>query len=311
MLINSDCMPLPSADLGLVEFSLRQEELNLPQTLSSGQAFRWREVAPGWWFGFLSNRPVWLRHEKGVLSAHGLMEPPSRSELEQYFDLQTPIAEVIQTFPAEDEVLHAAVMKYSGLRVLRQDPWETLLSFILSSNKRILHIQQCIEHLCRNFGPRFDLATRKAVVSVYGWPTPDVLAKAGEDALRACALGYRAPFVSALARMLDSGKIQLSKPFHLEYPAAREYLMQIPGVGPKVADCVLLFAYNHPEAFPVDVWIDRVLRKYYTGGKPLRDRDKPAFVCRRFGPCAGYAQQYLFHWARCCLNDLEHADRPG
>ena len=300
-MFNSEVPTIPGPMCPAVALKVPDEELDLAQTLCNGQTFRWRECRPGQWFGLIENRPVWVTHHAGLLQVYGLPEPPSVVRVREYFDLATPMADILATFPAADPAMQAAVQAYAGMRLLHQDPWEMLMSFVLASNKRIPHIQQCIERLCARYGE--PIPTGEDGATVYGWPSASTLAGGTEADLRACALGYRAPYISALARMVESGAIDLVLPYSMRYEEAQRYLQQIPGIGPKVADCVLLFAYGHQEAFPIDVWIDRVLRRFYTGGKPVPAKEKAAFVRARFGPYAGYAQQYLFHWARCCSKD--------
>lgn len=203
--------------------------------------------------------------------------------------------EILATFP-EDEPMRAAVAHCRGLRLLRQEPWECLASFICSSTKQIVQIRQIVAMLSRRFGGR--LAVGEGIAPVFSFPTAARIAEASEAELRECKLGFRAPYLLATARAVASGKINLSGLSELPMDEARAALLGFPGVGVKIADCVLLFAYGFPRAFPVDVWISRALRRLYF---PKR-RPKPPrlrhFSQTYFGPHSGYAQQYLFHYMR-------------
>jgi N-glycosylase/DNA lyase len=192
------------------------------------------------------------------------------------------------------------------LRVLRQDPWECLASFILSSTKQIVQIRQIITLLCERFAEplrcgvesatRFDSATGRTLQ--FSFPTPQRLAAATEAELRACKMGFRAPHLLAAARQIADSKFDLERPRRLPLAEARAELMKLRGVGGKIADCVVLFAYGFNSAFPVDVWVARALRKLYFQRRPVTAKRLRHFAATHFGPHAGYAQQYLFHYMR-------------
>ncbi len=273
------------------EFTVKHYDL--AATLSSGQAFRWRQEG-GAWEGVIGSRWVRLRQDNDRISA----ETIGASDwhwLRHYLQLDVQLEEILATFP-EDEPMRAAVAHCHGLRLLRQDPWESLASFICSSTKRITQIQEIVALLSHRFGQ--PVPVPEGVAPVFSFPTAARLAEATEAELRACKLGFRAPYLAATARALASGKIDLSRLSDLPMDEARAVLLDLHGVGVKIADCVLLSAYGFPQAFPVDVWIDRALRQLYF---PKR-RPKPPrlrhFSQTYFGPHSGYAQQYLFHYMR-------------
>ncbi len=215
---------------------------------------------------------------------------------------------MLKTFP-DDEPMRAAVAACRGLRVLRQDPWECLASFILSSTKQIVQIRQIVALLCERFGepvcsgclrPPSD-GTQSAVTDRrynYSFPTPQRLAALTETELRACKMGFRAPHLLAAARQIAEGKLDLEKIRSLPLPEARAELMKLRGVGGKIADCVLLFAYGFDSAFPVDVWVERALQQLYFPRRRVNEKKLRRFAATHFGPHAGYAQQYLFHYMR-------------
>jgi N-glycosylase/DNA lyase len=240
---------------------------------------------------------------------------------------------VLKTFP-DDAPLRDAVASCRGLRILRQDPWECLASFILSSTKQIVQIRQIVALLCERFGepiaqpaatPPTDLvaadasplhliqsnvrADSRRLLRFSGsglnkdhlshsFPTAERLADATETELRACKMGFRAPHLLAAARQVAVGQFDLERLRHLPQAEARGELRKLRGVGAKIADCVLLFTYGFDGAFPVDVWIERALRELYFPRRRVSDKRLQRFAATHFGPHAGYAQQYLFHYMR-------------
>jgi N-glycosylase/DNA lyase len=209
-----------------------------------------------------------------------------------YFDLGRDYGSLKQRL-AEDPILRKALEYGWGIRILNQDPWETLISFIISSNNRIPRIKRIIENLAQRFGKAIPFEDE----AFYTFPQPEVLADASMEDLRACGCGYRAPYIKKTAQMVAAGIICLDEIKTLPYQQARQCLMRCMGVGPKVADCVLLFSMQKGEAFPVDVWVKRVMEALYFGVEvPVKKVQD--FAAEKFGPLAGLAQQYLFYYAR-------------
>ena len=176
--------------------------------------------------------------------------------------------------------------KHWGLRVLRQEPWETLASFIASSTKQIVQIRQIVANLARGFGENG------------AFPSVDAVARATHGQLVECKLGFRAKYLLAAARAIDKGEVRLDRLPAMDYERALEELTKLPGVGEKIAACTLLFSCGHHEAFPIDVWVERSLRRLYFGGQKVTAKKLRAFTRSHFGPYAGWAQQYLFFQER-------------
>jgi N-glycosylase/DNA lyase len=280
-------------------------DYDLSATLNSGQAFRWR-LREGWWEGVIGLRWVRLRAETD-LQRCGLAGQPSvilaeAAEpekdwrwLENYLQIGLNLADIVETFP-DDAPMRSAVAACRGLRLIRQDPWECLASFILSSSKQIVQIQQIVARLCERFGEQVIVPQNHE--PVYCFPLPGCLAAAGESELRACKMGFRAPNLRAAAEMVAGGGVDLARLPALPVGEARDALIRLPGVGRKIADCVLLFAYGFQDAFPVDVWVMKALRQLYFPRRHASLKRLQQFAATHFGPYAGYAQQYLFHYAR-------------
>jgi N-glycosylase/DNA lyase len=287
------------------EILLRVRDYDLAATLDSGQVFRWRKQNDSW-TGIIGKNQVRLAQTREGIFAETAEPQKCWDWLRDFLQTETDLAAVLKTFP-DDEPTRAAVTACHGLRVLRQEPWECLASFILSSTKQIVQIRQIIALLCERFGEpingrsvespgRPDSASGRALQ--FAFPSPDKIAAATEAGLRACKMGFRAPSLLAAAREIAGGKFDLEKIRALEYSEARAELMKLRGVGGKIADCVLLFAYGFDSAFPVDVWVERALQQLYFPRRRVSERKLRHFATTHFGPHAGHAQQYLFHYIR-------------
>jgi len=269
-------------------------EYDLDATLNSGQAFRWEKHFETW-TGVIGRNRVRLRSKPDAITAETDQEVSDWSWLENYLQLNVDLPALLQTFP-EDEPMRAAVTVCRGLRLLRQDPWECLASFILSSTKQIVQIRQIIGTLCERFGE--PLHALQPSRMLYSFPSPARLAQATEAELRACKMGFRAPYLLAAAKAIDAGALELGGLHSLPVDSARIELMRLSGVGRKIADCVLLFGYGAQTAFPIDVWIAKALRQLYFPRRKPNFQRLQHFAATHFGPYSGYAQQYLFHYMR-------------
>jgi len=269
-------------------------DYDLAATLSSGQVFRWR-ADNGSWIGVIGSHWVRLRADETSIHAETAEPVSDWTWLSDYLQLDLDLKQVLESFP-EEEPMRAAVAACRGLRLLRQDPWECLASFILSSTKQIVQIQQIVSQVCTRFGERIAVPADHA--PEFSFPSAARLAELGESELRACKMGFRAPYLLGAARQVAGGQVDLNSLRRLPVEQARSALMQLPGVGEKIAHCVLLFAYGFQRAFPVDVWVIKALRQLYFRGRRVKIRRLQEFGETHFGQNAGYAQQYLFHYMR-------------
>jgi len=267
---------------------------NLDATLGSGQAFRWERRQDAW-EGVVGRFWVRLTGTSNSLRAETAESPPNWEWLTNYLQTEVELEPILLAFPA-DEPMKRAVTACHGLRLLRQDPWECLASFILSSTKQIVQIQQIVRCICERFGERIPTAQEHG--AAYTFPTAERIAQTTEVELRACKMGFRAPYLLAAARTISRGEMDLTGLSGLPTEQARQLLMQLDGVGRKIADCVLLFAYGRQDAFPVDVWVTRALQELYFPKRRVRAERLLKFSQTYFGRYAGYAQQYLFHYIR-------------
>jgi N-glycosylase/DNA lyase len=270
------------------------ENYDLAATLACGQAFHWRRAGPAW-EGVVGSRWVRLRQENNSIHAEAAAAVSDWQWLRDYLQTEVDLAEILATFP-DDAPMRSAVAACRGLRLLRQDCWECLACFICSSTKQIVQIQQIVALLCRRFGQ--PLPVPPGTEPAWSFPTVERLAAVSQTELRECKLGFRAPFLSLTARKLAGGEVDLARLPEMPLEEARAILLALPGVGVKIADCVLLFACGLQGAFPLDVWITRALRELYFPGRRPKLARLRQFSRTYFGPNAGYAQQYLFHYMR-------------
>jgi N-glycosylase/DNA lyase len=262
--------------------------------LQSGQAFRWRKIEDAW-ESVVSGRWVRLKDEARGIRAEAVRSGDEDwNWIREYLQVNTNLRAVTASFP-KDEHLAAAVKECHGLRLLKQDPWECLASFILSSTKQIVQIQQIVALVCERFGERVPAASTE---QWFAFPEAERIAALSEAELRCCKMGFRAPYLKGSAEMVRRGEVNLDAIRALDVGAAREELMRLPGVGRKIADCVLLFAYGFQQAFPVDVWVLKAIRELYFPRRRPNVKKIIRFTESYFGPNAGYAQQYLFHYMR-------------
>lgn len=280
--------------------SLAVKGFDLEATLTSGQIFHWERHGDGW-IGAIASTGVYLEQSRRDLLR---CSAGCGSLVSHYFALDHDWKSIRATFPAHDPHLSAALAIRPGLRILRQPKWECLATFLTSALKQIPQIRILSLRLRARHGHEVPVSGYEASAPRVGvYPTPETLARAGEQALRDCGLGFRARTLWQTARVLTESGTDLEAWSELDDPALSRALMQLPGVGPKIADCVRLFAYGRLSAFPIDVWIARVLKELYGSQKFSTAEELRVFVQQHFGPYGGYAQQFLFEWAR--------AQKPG
>lgn len=273
---------------------------NVAQILESGQVFTFDKLSDHSYLLNVKQKLIKLTQQPESSSA--MLYNTTVSELdelwEHYFDLKTDYKQITDTLSKKDEYMAQAVLFGEGIRILRQDPWEMLISFILSQNKAIPHIKQCIYNLSKRYGKLIEPTIGEEEKCYYTFPTAYELVNATEEELRSCKIGFRAPYIIDACQKVVNEEVNLNDLIVLSTEEARSKLMTIKGVGPKIADCILLFAYSRSEVFPIDVWIKRVIEGLYFKGKEMKLDQIQSFAKDYFGDLAGYAQQYLFYYGR-------------
>ena len=253
--------------------------LDAALTLDCGQAFRWAQQPDGGWHGVAYGRPLTVYQNGENVTFRGADEAVFEAIWRRYFDLDRDYSAVCERLKA-DEYMRAAVTEFPGIRILRQEPWEALCSFIISQNNNIPRIKGIIDRLCRLLGEPLGGED-------YAFPTPEAVAAAGVEGLAPIRAGFRAKYIIDAAQKVSRGEIDFDRIAAEGLDYGREELIKIKGVGAKVAECTLLYGFGKVAAFPVDVWVRRIMQELYPNGLP---------------ECAegvrGIAQQYLFHWRR-------------
>ncbi|WMJ23049.1 DNA glycosylase [Paludicola sp. MB14-C6] len=262
-----------------LHLSISQDDLHIVNTLDCGQCFRWRKQEDNKMTGVVFDRVLTLKQTDDEVIFYNTTIKEFNDIWKAYFDLDTDYQSIKKRLMC-DQPLKASIEYAKGLRILKQDSFEALCSFIISQNNNIPRIKSTIEKLCERYGNQLS-------ETVYAFPTASVLSQLEKKDLQGLSLGYRDEYLLDCAKKVQSGQIKLEQVGSLPIDEARAELRTIKGVGPKVAECALLFGFYKVEAFPIDTWIKKVLSYYYTDGFP-----------KEFSEIAGIAQQYLFHYIR-------------
>ncbi len=266
--------------------------INVENSINSGQVFLWKK-SNDIWYG-INGQDILKISRTGEIKSH-------QNTKTDFFRKRDNIEEIIKSI-SKDCVTKKAVKKYLGLRILEQDPFQCLISFIVSSNSNIQKIKNSLEKISRKFGTKVEFENQEFFL----FPKPEIIAKTSINEIKNCGVGYRAKFIKEAANMIVLKKINFEYLKKCNYLDAKKEICKIPGVGNKVADCILLFSLNKLESFPLDRWMIRILEKYYSDKFELETKsitEKQYEILHKkivnyFGPYAGYAQQFLFKMER-------------
>lgn len=261
------------------------QNLNLSETFDCGQCFRWR-LENDRYVGVVYGEKLSARLEDDCLVLNFEKGCTLPEKWIEYFDLNLNYKKVLSEIAGIHPVISKAVENYKGIRILRQEPWEVLCSFIISQNNNIPRIKGIISRLCEYFGDD--------VGNEYSFPTAEKIASLDQDDLKPIRCGFRAEYILDAARRVASGEILFELLNDMSIDEARNVLMKIKGVGPKVAECALLYGFHRLDAFPMDVWMKKIMDKFFCNKSP-----------DMFGNYAGIVQQYLYHYIRSNPNLLE------
>jgi N-glycosylase/DNA lyase len=269
-------------------------------SINSGQTFLWQKLG-GEWYGVNGQRVLKISDLAGRTEFSSYLEVPSWER--EFFRLDDRIEEIYSSI-SNDPMIHVLVGKYPGLRVLRQDAEQCLFSFLCASNTNIPMIRRMLYNLCRKFGRRLTFDEHE----FFTFPVARDIGKASVAELMSCGLGYRSKSVQAAARKIADGSLELSTLKRMKYQESKDRLMQVEGIGNKIADCILLFSLDKLDAFPIDVWIARALSRHYEDVSKCKVSEKltahqyrtlSSVMRDYFGKYAGYAQQYIYYETRC------------
>ena len=270
------------------------EHFNIKHIFECGQCFRWYLEEDGSYTAIAGGMVANFLQEGTILYVDGVNEKEWRGFWHNYFDLDRDYGKIKEELSL-DPVLKEAITFGYGMRILNQDPYETIISFIISANNQIPRIKKAVEAIANDLGGYIRTYRGR---DHYSFPEPGALAEKTEEYIReAYRVGFRADRLREVSKRIADGEFDTSCIFDIEHKDAKELLTTLPGVGPKVSDCILLFAFDKGEAFPVDVWVKRVMEYFYFK-RPATKKELEDSGERLFGSLAGYAQQYLFYYAR-------------
>lgn len=259
-----------------------------------GQAFRWYKQEDKSYIAIHKGKVINVKKDGEDIIFYNTNMKDFQNIWHDYFDLGRDYSKIKKEL-SKDPILKEAIKFGEGIRILNQEPFETIISFIISANNQIPRIKKSIELISQNYGELIGTYNNE---EYYSFPEANVLARVDEKELEEISrVGYRAKYIVNTSKMIHSGEIDLSQVFELSTKEAKEILMKLPGVGPKVSDCVLLFAFNKDDAFPVDVWIGRIMKHFYLE-ENTKLKDISIYANDKFKDLAGFAQQYLFYYAR-------------
>ena len=266
--------------------------IDIDNSINSGQVFLWEKQGSDW-YG-IDGQNVLKINKNGVIKS-------IRNLKTDFFRKNDNMQEIIKSI-SKDKTVKKAVKEYEGLRLFRQDPFQCLISFIISSNSNIQKIKNSLEKITKKFGKKVKIQNKEFFL----FPEPEKIAKATIDEIKSCGVGYRAPFIKEAAKMVILKKIDFEYLKKCDYHEAKKNICLVPGIGNKVADCIMLFSLNKLESFPLDTWMIKILEKYYS--KEFKIKTKTITqkqyellhekIVNYFGPYCGYAQQYLFKMER-------------
>ena len=269
-----------------------QFSIDIDNSINSGQVFLWKKDGPDW-YG-INGQDILKINKNAVIKS-------IQNSKTDFFRKNDNMQEIIKSI-SKDKTVKEAIKQYEGLRIFKQDPFQCMISFIISSNSNIQKIKNSLEKITKKFGVKVEIQNKEFFL----FPKPEKLAKASIEEIKKCGVGYRAPFIKQAAEMIFSKKIDLEYLEKLDYKEAKKNICLIPGVGNKVADCILLFSLNKLEAFPLDTWMIKILEKYYSNEfkietKTITQKQYEILhekIVNYFGPYCGYAQQFLFKMER-------------
>ena len=264
-----------------------------------GQCFRWNQEKDGSYTGVFQNNVLNVKEEKAKITFQGICQKDIQEVITEYFDLNRNYEEIQKTLNQVDEPLKQSISYGKGIRLLNQDLWETIISFIISANNNIPRIKGIIERISKQYGNKIEWKEK----NYYTFPSIEQLSKASIKELRALGLGFRDKYVYETTQTILKREVDLEK-LHLEKDTKKvqDTLLTLSGVGPKVADCIMLFStLKRLDVFPIDVWVRRVMNDLYIHNpqeEKVKKKEIEKLAKQKYGELAGIAQQYLFYWKR-------------
>ena len=276
----------------------KNESFNLTHIFECGQCFRWNKEADGSYTGVVENNVLNVKEDNNKIIFNSMGEDDLKKLVIDYFNLNTDYEKIKQKLSNVDDYLKTSIEYGKGIRILKQDLWETIISFIISANNNIPRIKGIIERISKRYGKEIKYNGK----SYYTFPNIEELSKASVEDLRKLGLGFRDKRIFDTTKLFAEGTYNLEKIEKIEdTKKIRDILLELPGVGPKVADCILLFGLNRFDVFPIDVWVRRVMNDLYIKNEDetkVKKEEIETLAKTKYAGLAGIAQQYLFYWKR-------------
>lgn len=275
-----------------------QDSFDIVHIFECGQCFRWNRIDKNTYIGVIKGTVIKVNQEEKKLTFTGVSENDFKETINYYFDLNTNYSEYKKELSNIDNFMKESIKFGSGIRILKQDLWECIISFIISANNNIPRIKKIIERISKEYGKKIEFEEN----TYYEFPTPEELSKASIEDLRTLGTGFRDKRIFNTTKMILEKQVDLEKLVKMENTQdMRNELLKLDGVGPKVADCILLFSLKRLDVFPIDVWVRRVMNDLYIHKEEEEKVNKlelQKLAEEKFGSLAGMAQQYLFYWKR-------------
>lgn len=270
------------------------DSFELKHVFECGQCFRWNKQDDGNFIGVAKGKILELSRKEDDLIIYNINEKEFHEGWFDYFDLGRNYTEIKTKLSNEDEILKKAIPFGSGIRILNQDPFEIIISFIISANNRIPMIKRCIENISKNFGDPIEYKGK----TYYSFPKIEQLKDATEEELRSMSTGFRAKYIKETVSKIYNKEFDINEAMKLDDNDCHKKLQELSGVGAKVSDCIMLFSMKKRSAFPVDVWVKRAMNVFYDAPENMSLNKIRNYAQNKFKDNAGIAQQYLFYYAR-------------
>lgn len=272
------------------ELKIKVDCFNLKYTLECGQCFRWKNNND-YYVGVIKDRVIKIRQDRDYIYVRSNEQKDLEKVVKEYFELEKDYSSIEKRIASLDDYVKKALKNTSGMRHLKQDFFETIISYIISANNNIPRISKSVNEISKRYGKKIEFDDEE----YYLFPTPEQLKDVTIDDYRACGVGFRDKYIYNTVKRINNKEIDLVKMQDMDTPSLRKELLSLMGIGPKVADCILLFSCGRQEVFPIDVWVERVMKKLYFNDKNISKKEILKYASDNFGNDAGIVQQHLFY----------------
>lgn len=272
------------------ELKIKVDCFNLKYTLECGQCFRWKNNND-YYVGVIKDRVIKIRQDIDYIYVRSNEQKDLEKVVKEYFELEKDYSSIEKRIASLDDYVKKALKNTSGMRHLKQDFFETIISYIISANNNIPRISKSVNEISKRYGKKIEFDDEE----YYLFPTPEQLKDVTIDDYRACGVGFRDKYIYNTVKRINNKEIDLVKMQDMDTPSLRKELLSLMGIGPKVADCILLFSCGRQEVFPIDVWVERVMKKLYFNDENISKKEILKYASDNFGNDAGIVQQHLFY----------------